>query len=302
MPTTQQQIEQLQDSIQQDQTKHDLLALQLEALRDELIHIKRRYEVLVLPHQQRLEAAQTEITKLEQEALIRQQPVAQWTPPEDYIPVEEQYRQSWVSGQKTTTLKEDGYSGWTPPDDYIPVEEQYRRKWTPHEAPKTSAEDNSATGFIPSPEPPPATNQDLKTLYRQLARHYHPDYAQDEADLVFRNQMMAQINEAYAQENIEALRGFFARQDSPTPQQPKADSALELQLKQLRIIQQRLRRQLFALKQQLHDLEHSDLMRLKHDVWLWRLQGRDLLQEMADSTEQEYQHLLQKLYRLRRER
>jgi hypothetical protein len=299
MPSIHAQIQQLQAAIPQDQARVDQLEAQMEALRDDLSDLKQRYEAIVWPHQERLEAVQAELTKLEQAALIRQQPVAEWTPPEDYVPVEEQYRQSWITGQKVTTLKEEGYAGWTPPEDYIPVEEQYRRKWTPHEAPKSE----SQADFIPAPPPPDPTSHDLKTLYRHLARRYHPDYAQDEADLQWRTHKMAAINEAYAQENIEALRAFMLETDQASPPPPtspsQSDSALELQLKQLRIIQQRLRRRLFALKQQIHDLEHSDLMRLKHEVWLGRLQGRDVLQDIAESIQHDYQALLKKLYRLR---
>src|SRR5690606_19340759 len=54
---------------------------------------------------------------------------------------------------------------------------------------------------IEMPERP--ENKNIKTLYRQLARQYHPDLAQDEADRERRTKIMSLINTAYQNEDFE---------------------------------------------------------------------------------------------------
>jgi hypothetical protein len=135
-----------------------------------------------------------------------------------------------------------------------------------------------------------------------LARRFHPDFGSNPADIARRTAIMAEINAAYEEENVEVLRAFWAAVEPDEAQRQQADRAgRELQAKQLRIVLNSLRRRIFALKQNIHDLEQSDLMRLKHEVHFYRLQGRDLLAEMADGFRAEYQDCLRKLYRLRQE-
>jgi hypothetical protein len=72
---------------------------------------------------------------------------------------------------------------------YVPVEEQYRRTW---QQPKGPAP--------PRPAEPldAATEAQIKSLYRQLCRRFHPDLVQDAAERAWRTEMMTTVNAAYA--------------------------------------------------------------------------------------------------------
>jgi hypothetical protein len=50
--------------------------------------------------------------------------------------------------------------------------------------------------------------QEMRTLYRGLARRFHPDLAEDDEDLTRRQEMMLQINAAWHDQDLEALRGL----------------------------------------------------------------------------------------------
>lgn len=51
-----------------------------------------------------------------------------------------------------------------------------------------------------------ANEQELKKLYLDLLRKYHPDFAQAAEDKAFRNTLTAKINTAYREKDIETLR------------------------------------------------------------------------------------------------
>jgi hypothetical protein len=63
------------------------------------------------------------------------------------------------------------------------------------------------------PTPTPRDKAAEKRLYRELARRFHPDLAEGEAEISFRTGMMAAINQAYAEENVQALYDMAGRLD-----------------------------------------------------------------------------------------
>jgi len=174
---------------------------------------------------------------------------------------------------------------WNPPPAHDPVGEAYRRVWEPI-AEKTKP--------LPPLAEPEAAPPDLKKIYRDLARRYHPDHAQNEDDRQFRTQMMAHINAAYAEKDLSTLSALSGES---APHETLAG----LLLRQLRQRYDKLRQRVFELKQQRQNLLNSDLMQLRTEETLARATGRDLLQEMAQDAEREYQGLLRRLYQLRQE-
>jgi len=54
----------------------------------------------------------------------------------------------------------------------------------------------------------------LKTVYRQLARRFHPDMGVDADDRVYRTQMMMAINAAYAAGDVEKLQELMDKPDA----------------------------------------------------------------------------------------
>jgi hypothetical protein len=79
-----------------------------------------------------------------------------------------------------------------------------------------------------------------KRLYRELARKFHPDLADTAVERAYRTSMMAAINNAYANDNIEALYDLAGELDP--------DEIAELaQIEHLEI--RRLRRQILQIQQ-----------------------------------------------------
>jgi hypothetical protein len=264
MDNIQQQIQMLQTEIAADEVTVATLNAEIQDLQAELVDFKQRYDSAVKSLFGRIEVVKDAIAELEEK-------------------------------RKQEVLRK---AGWNPPEGYESVEEQYRRKWQkPREEAARIASDPHQVPLQMPDLPPEPVSPDLKKLYHQLARRYHPDHAIDEADRKYRTKLMAQINAAYADKDLASLKTLADHPEKVNVEEPLA----VLQLRQLQQKSRMLRQQIFDLKQQQQSLLHCDLMKLKVEEKLLKRQGRDLLKELAAEWEAEYKTLLQKLYDLRRE-
>lgn len=155
------------------------------------------------------------------------------------------------------------------PDMHVDVLEQFRRTWTRKEKP---------------PEPPaeePITEEvkaELKTLFRALAKRFHPDLVTDPEAKRWRQKIMAQVNEAYAAQDVRALKALASKEDRA--EQPVQKSREQI-LADLRAEVKRLDRVILNLERNLSDLINSHTVKLMLEVTIAARQGRDLLEEMA---------------------
>jgi len=162
---------------------------------------------------------------------------------------------------------------------YVPAAEQYRRAW---QAPPASAP-------TPPPQPlSPAGEAQIKRLYRQLARRFHPDLALDEADRVLRTEKMAAINDAYAARSLAELETLAREPDTLIqtgrirPGQTDAQLVQSLQ-DELARCQRRQR----EIEGELRGLDQRPSVQLSLEVKLARRRGHDFLGEMAADLERE---------------
>ena len=157
------------------------------------------------------------------------------------------------------------------PDLHVDVLEQFRRTWTPREKP---------------PEPPPEQpiteemKAELKTLFRSLAKRFHPDLVTDHEAKRWRQKIMAQVNEAYAAQDVRALKALGEKQDRPeAPVQKSRDQILG----DMRAEVRRLDGVIRNLEYTLQELINSHTVQLMLEVTIAARQGRNLLSEMASN-------------------
>ena len=156
---------------------------------------------------------------------------------------------------------------------HVPVDAQYQRAW---QAPPDSAP-------TPPPQPlDPASEAEIKRLYRQLARRFHPDLAVDEADRRRRTEKMTVINDAYAARSLVELVALAEEPDSFIDTGRSQAGQTEAQLVQvLKTELSRCERRLHQIKKELRNLRYRPSVELSIEVKLARQQGRDLLADMA---------------------
>ncbi len=164
------------------------------------------------------------------------------------------------------------------------VENRREKELAPFQA-ERDKEGWQSTDWIPREEPiedePPPTREryeELKSAYRQLARHYHPDFAQSEEERVRFSEIMRRINELYRDGDLSRLLAL-AEQHQVT------DELLEETPVQEQLEKLRERARWFAaivenLQEELHDLEQSEIFDLWQRAEQAKAAGRDLVAEI----------------------
>ena len=132
----------------------------------------------------------------------------------------------------------------------------------------------------PTSPPPQKLSADdtaeLKRLYRQLARRFHPDFALDDEDRAYRTDIMMAINVAYAMGDLLRLEELALEPDS-RPQIFTDQDMADALLKEL----YRCQRRIEEIGLELSGLEEhpsAELMRRAGEI---AEEGRDLLDELA---------------------
>jgi hypothetical protein len=125
---------------------------------------------------------------------------------------------------------------------------------------------------------------DIKTLYRRLARRYHPDLARNNADRTLSNEQMKQINQAYEAGDMHTLMrlaGMSIPFGVDLPQSPRSSDLQNASMTELEKVEHKLH----TLRMQIDRLSNLPIVKLSLDVKLARHRGRDLLGEMAAELE-----------------
>jgi hypothetical protein len=149
------------------------------------------------------------------------------------------------------------------------VVEQFHRAWTPREGlpPRPAA----------APEAP-ANQEQLKRLFRELAKRFHPDLTPEPEQKQWRQEMMAKVNAAYAAGDLQALEKLAQQQEQPAAEHRKSREEVLVELTgEIR----RLDGLLAGLQNELDRLLRSQTVQLQLEVSMARQSGRDMLGEMA---------------------
>ncbi len=125
----------------------------------------------------------------------------------------------------------------------------------------------------------PEEKNELKKLYRELAKRYHPDAAPHAQDKQYYETRMAAVNEAFANGDLRKLRRMYKDSKAEIKDSRESD---ESRLQTLRIDEAILSQLLRDYKGRLEDLERSFSNRLMRDVRENAKHGVDVLADMAD--------------------
>jgi hypothetical protein len=120
--------------------------------------------------------------------------------------------------------------------------------------------------------------EDIKKLFRDVAKRIHPDFASNEEDRSKRSELMRQANQAFENGDVLKLLEILLEADFILAGSVNEDSELDLINKKIARINVRI----LALRGELSELRNSDLYKLMQEVREAEFRGIDLLQKMFD--------------------
>jgi len=153
------------------------------------------------------------------------------------------------------------------------VVRQFERAWTPGRQPKERSQ-----------KPSQPEKSELKALYRELAKRFHPDLTTDPQEKEWREEMMAAVNAAYQEQDLNALLELRQR---PDRQPERVSQTREELLAKLAAEVLRLDQLITKLNRTMNELSNSSLAQLQLDVSMARQSGQDLLSQIAKDIELE---------------
>jgi len=159
---------------------------------------------------------------------------------------------------------------------YSSVEDQFRKTW-------------QSSSTVTSPKKKIHVNQSteaqIKKLYRQLARRYHPDLASDDAEREYRTEMMTAVNDAYAARSLAELMILAKELDSGGQVEAGGGGTAVDMIKALEEELTRCHRRLRQIDLDMQGLYTHPLVKLSTEVKFGKQQGRDILAEMVAEIE-----------------
>lgn len=137
---------------------------------------------------------------------------------------------------------------------------------------------------------------DLKRLYREVAKRIHPDLCSDERQRTRREKLMADANRAYEEGDEARLRDILMEWEASPEAVEEETVAAEL-VRTIRKIAQ-IRNRLEAIKSEIEAITASDLFDLHMKSETASMEGRDLLYEMAAQVGEKISKAKERLFRI----
>jgi hypothetical protein len=178
--------------------------------------------------------------------------------------LERELRQARRAADLRAQWGERAESGDIPYDVLGQFERTWRRTATPSAEPKPELDDRA--------------KDQIKRLYRSLAKRFHPDLTVDPTEKSYREKVMAKVNAAYADGNLAKLRELAEQPDREAEERQRTREEI---IVDLRAEIRRLDGVIHRLRSAIDQLTRSHDVELMLEATMARRQGRDLISEMA---------------------
>src|SRR3989338_9603851 len=136
-------------------------------------------------------------------------------------------------------------------------------------------------------------SEEIKKLYRQIAMKIHPDKSVNESDREYRTKLMAEVNDAYANGDIERLRQILQEWESSPESVTGEGIAVDL-VRMIRSISQ-IKGRLKTIEKEIETIKETEMHKMMMQVHQAEKNGRDLLSELADKIHSDIQLAKEKL-------
>jgi hypothetical protein len=124
----------------------------------------------------------------------------------------------------------------------------------------------------------PKREEQIRDLFRKLAKRFHPDLTPDPEEKIQRQHIMAQVNQAYTIRDLEMLLKL-----DETPDIARVNGSLSQakQIAHIRVELKRLDLVITELETTIRQIDTSPIMQLRLETRMARRDGKELLSDMA---------------------
>ncbi|MBI3584544.1 MAG: molecular chaperone DnaJ [Nitrospinae bacterium] len=122
-------------------------------------------------------------------------------------------------------------------------------------------------------------SEEIKKLYRQIAIKIHPDKSVNESDREYRTKLMAEVNDAYANGDIERLRQILHEWESSPESVIGEGIAVDL-VRMIRSISQ-IKGRLKTIEREVEIIKETEIYGMMMQVQEAEKEGSDLLKELS---------------------
>jgi hypothetical protein len=164
--------------------------------------------------------------------------------------------------------------------------EEYRQGFQRAERKARASRDAIDEKVAQGDKKPFEPSDELRELFRKVAKAIHPDFATDPQERALRNALMSRANEAYKKGNIKGLRQILDEWEKKD-KRSYTDQAEIIQLDQLEQKIQQIKLRIKNIEIRISELKKSELYQLMVKVEQMELEGRDLLSEMAKKLQEQ---------------
>jgi hypothetical protein len=129
--------------------------------------------------------------------------------------------------------------------------------------------------------------EELKSLFREVAKNVHPDLASNDDERRRRDEEMARANAAYASGDQDSLRDLLLKWKAD-PSAVQGDDVVARLIRLIRMIA-RVKHRIHEVKAEMKRTRATDLYFLRQRAERAQAEGRDLLMEMRRDLERQLQ-------------
>ncbi len=139
-------------------------------------------------------------------------------------------------------------------------------------------------------------NAELRSLYRELVRHIHPDLSSSPEEQHRCHEFMAEAGRAYRSQDTDRLQSLLEQWESNPDRIHPIDTSSEMLWAMRRVTQ--LQNDIREVKAKIHAAENSVMAQLIQQAEAARLTGFDLLAHMGERVEEQIQQAEEDLTRV----
>ena len=107
----------------------------------------------------------------------------------------------------------------------------------------------------------PKMEEQIRSLFRELARRFHPDLTTDPEEKKWRQEIMTRVNQAYTNRDLKALRALAEQPDRPID---SLEQSKEQEIRTLKLRVKRLDGVITDLKGRIFHLEETPAWHLRN--------------------------------------